>query len=134
MKSLNYRYGAALRGLASAAAVSGVVLGLGLFGASRMDGDSFADLGLLAITLVFFAPLGAVVGAYLGLVMFGTSERPAFGMGSVLVPPGIGLTLYLSSGIPFAIAGILIGIAMVIAFRTGLGPSVDDRRQETASV
>ncbi len=123
----NYRTNAALKGFGLAIFGYALTLGLGaLIGSLFADGDSFADLGIYAVTLVVLAPLGAVAGALIGLKIFGDTNRPKVSWMTGLLIAGILFIMYIGPGMPLGLAGAILALAVIGVYRAGLG-SIETR-------
>lgn len=119
----NYRTNSALKGFGFSLFAYAITLGLGaLVGSMFADADSFTDLGIYALTLVVFAPLGAVAGALTGLKLFGDPDRPTMTWTTGLFILGVFAIMFLGPGMPFGLTGIILATAGIAVYRTGLGP------------
>lgn len=119
----SYRPIAALRTLGFAAIGYLVVLATGAGVGGSMDGDGFAGLGLIAITTVVLAPLGAVIGGYLGLKRFGHADRSRSGWGLTALVAAVTVILMVIVEPPFQIMVPLLGLTLAAIVRSGVRPA-----------
>lgn len=119
----HYQTHSALKGLGLSLLAYAITLGLGaLIGSMFAGGDSFTDLGIYALTLVVFAPLGALAGALTGLRMFGDPGRSPMNWTTGLFIVAVFIIMFMGPGMPFGLTGIILATAGIAVYRTGLGP------------
>jgi hypothetical protein len=114
-----YDITAAAKALAAAVGGYGIALGLGYLLGRLADSGSYGDLAIYALTLVFFAPLGALAGAYFGLITFGPgpASRHTWSMLGV-IGLGTAVSLVISRNPMSVTFGILAG-ALALAYASG---------------
>lgn len=97
-----------------------LVLGAGVTAGRMIDGEGFAGLGLIAFTTVVFAPLGAVIGAYVGMSRFGhpRSQRLDWRV-TLAIATVVIFAMAIVEG-PFQIMVALIGLVLAMTLRSGL--------------
>lgn len=118
----SYRPEFALRGLAFSAIGYLPVLSLGTVIGQTLDEDSFAGLGLIALTVIVLAPIGAMAGAFGGLRAFAEPRRsrltwPWFAVGALASAIVVAV-----AGFPYGVVWLILGWALSIVYRTGMGP------------
>ena len=105
-------------GLSAAGYAAVLLLGVGL---ARLldDGESFTGLGIIALTVVFLAPIGAVTGSFFGLRRYGAHNmlRPAR---YILAAGVVSLTaVTMSSAGSAAMAWTTIAVAVLLVLLSG---------------
>ena len=101
------------------------VLGFGMLASAAVaGGDSFADVALAAVTLVFLAPLGALAGAAIGLYPYRNArlhgtESFIFWALPVIVIAGASAASA-RNGLPVGLAVFMLGLAAMAVIRVAL--------------
>lgn len=107
---------AALKTFGFAVAGYLVVLAIGVGIGLSMDDDGFAGLGIIAVTTVIAAPVGAAVGAYIGMKRFGSrgGRRRGIGVLAAIAIVGVGLMLVVEPPAQFMVPPLALALALIL--------------------
>lgn len=113
------------RALLYALAAYAGVLGLGWFTSSRLSGgNSFADLGLAALTIVVLAPLAGFVGATMAFAPYRrrklNRDQASLFWSTVAIVLGVSGAVSLWLDIPRGFTTLLVGSTALVIMRIAL--------------
>lgn len=103
----------------------GGVLALGWFASSRLSGgDSFADLGMAALTIVVLAPLAGLIGAAMAFVPYRrwklSRDHASLFWSAVAIVLGVSGTASLWLDFPSSFTTLLMGSTALVVMRVAL--------------
>ncbi len=115
-----FRSSAALKSFGLAAFGYLVVLAAGVATGRMIEDDGFAGLGLIALTTVILAPLGAVIGGYVGLRKFGHPRSQRLDWRVTALIAVVALIMMGSVEAPLQMIVALFALLFGLVLRSGL--------------